>query len=124
MTTGIIKFTRKSVDTTNSYSPTSGRFSVPFSGRYTFRIHLRTDAATAADLNHAIEFEICLDVDGQCGPGKFETDVLTRHREHSQVFAQDRYVNQGNIVGWKYMSGKLVRMFDSSFFEAILNRED
>ena len=64
MTTGIIKFTQKSVDTTNSYSPTSGRFRVPVSGRYTFRIHLRTDAETGSDKNHAIWFNVCLDVNG------------------------------------------------------------
>ena len=44
--TGMILFDDKIEDTTNSYTAATGLFTVPVSGRYGFRLHLRTSGGS------------------------------------------------------------------------------
>jgi hypothetical protein len=98
MTNGIIKFKRNSVDTTDSYSPRTGIFIVPVSGRYAFRIHLITDGGSGAD-RYLNKYDLCLDVNGNCGDRRYFIHVLTGVKMgNSAEFEQEIDVVKGEYT--------------------------
>lgn len=121
----MLKFVKKLVDTTNSYSTVTGLFEVPVSGRYLFRISVLS-VGYSSSTDYRNNWRVCLSVDGQCGNRKYYTDITqnVNGRSYSTVYEEEINVSKGNSVGWNLKSvGPGIYFYSNSFSEATMVRE-